>query len=188
MSTRPQGERALDMYGATNNEILELLGSMVGLTIGEKEANIFYIQDSGQKKVGRCYIDNTNMKLYRCIAATTSTSNTTANFTEINLLNHSDRLDNLVRYQREALGNHLTAAATIFTFNLDVPDGYEIDTCVCSSGINVRDISQAEVWYKSTTPISYSWELNGTVHVSLINGAQGQARAVDIIAILRKIH
>lgn len=122
MTRRAIKHRAMDGMNRTDNEVLEVLSSMLGLPLGDADNGIWYIQDEGYKMLDHCFVDANNMKLYRCIQGTTSTSNTTAYFAELNLTNHSDRLDNLGKIQSRkvsyVLSNQETSSLQIDDLNV----------------------------------------------------------------------
>ena len=87
ISTRPAGQRYYDgMYG-TKNELIDILNSIVGMQIGGGSDGILYIQDTGTKKSGCCYINADDMKLYKCTSNTTSTSLDKSKFIEQSITN-----------------------------------------------------------------------------------------------------
>lgn len=96
-------------------------------------------------------------------------------------------MDNLVKCESHTLGDTNTVAYNVFKFKISIPNGYRIDVCVCSGRIDTNSISAAEIWTKLETPISYSWKQDGTIEVALLQNANGQRRAVDVITVLTKL-
>lgn len=76
-----------------NDSLLAITERMLGKKIGKD--NIYKIQQAGTKYVGHVYFDVADDFLYECIAQTTGTTNTTANFKKCGIGENRDKLDNL---------------------------------------------------------------------------------------------
>ena len=90
----------------------------------------------------------------------------------------------MIRYTTFQLGDHAATTDSIFKFQLSIPDEYILKSCLCTARINTDNLSGTDYWKNTQTPISYSWDKNGLIQVSLLSNANGQGRVVDVISVL----
>ena len=91
-------EKKADLKGDPGEQGLpgrDLLNELQG-TIGMKfDENLTYLNDTGTKKVGFCYLDKLTDGIFECIKETTATLNDSSCFVNFSNKENSDRLGNL---------------------------------------------------------------------------------------------
>ena len=117
----------------TNAEtIFKALQANTGIKFDE---NLLYLNDSGTKKKGYCYIDKLTDGIFECIQETTTTVNNATYFKNFSNKENSDRLSNLNEYEqinlKEKYPNHFNNVTfatiyrkgnnVIFTIDTGVP-------------------------------------------------------------------
>lgn len=81
----------------TNAEtIFKALQGNTGIKFDE---NLLYLNDSGTKKKGYCYIDKLTDGIFECIQETTTTVNNATYFKNFSNKENSDRLSNLIEFK-----------------------------------------------------------------------------------------
>lgn len=80
--------------------ILKALQGNAGIKFDE---SLLYLNDSGTKKKGLCYLDKLTDGIFECIQETTTTVNNTIYFKNFSNKENSDRLSNLDKYKYEEL-------------------------------------------------------------------------------------
>ena len=87
----------------TNAEtILKALQGNAGIKFDE---NLLYLNDSGTKKKGYCYIDKLTDGIFECIQETTTTVNNATYFKNFSNKENSDRLSNLIKFDNTSIKN-----------------------------------------------------------------------------------
>ena len=76
--------------------ILKALQGNAGIKFDE---NLLYLNDSGTKKKGYCYIDKLTDGIFECIQETTTTVNNATYFKNFSNKENSDRLSNLIEFK-----------------------------------------------------------------------------------------
>ena len=90
----------------TNAEtIFKALQGNTGIKFDE---NLLYLNDSGTKKKGYCYIDKLTDGIFECIQETTTTVNNATYFKNFSNKENSDRLSNLKDYCDKMINGELT--------------------------------------------------------------------------------
>lgn len=87
----------------TNAEtIFKALQANTGIKFDE---NLLYLNDSGTKKKGYCYIDKLTDGIFECIQETTTTVNNATYFKNFSNKENSDRLSNLIKFDNTSIKN-----------------------------------------------------------------------------------
>lgn len=87
-----------------------------------------YLNDSGTKKKGLCYLDKLTDGIFECIQETTTTVNNTTYFKNFSNKENSDRLSNLIKSEvltSEEYVDNNTNGIREFIFN-NIPKEYNI--------------------------------------------------------------
>lgn len=79
----------------TSEKIFKALQGNVGIKFDE---HLLYLNDTGTKRVGYCYLDKLKDGIFECISTTTSTVNNSSFFKNLSNKENSDRLDNLFSF------------------------------------------------------------------------------------------
>ena len=117
---------------ANAETIFKALQGNTGIKFDE---NLLYLNDSGTKKKGYCYIDKLTDGIFECIQGTTTTVNNATYFKNFSNKENSDRLSNLNKYEqinlKEKYPNHFNNVTfatiyrkgnnVIFTIDTGVP-------------------------------------------------------------------
>ena len=103
-------EKKADLKGDPGEQGLpgrDLLNELQG-TIGMKfDENLTYLNDTGTKKVGFCYLDKLTPGIFECVKKTTATVNDSACFVNFSNKENSDKLSNLYGYRLLCEGTFL---------------------------------------------------------------------------------
>ena len=79
------------------NSAEKIIKALQGNTGIKFDENLLYLNDSGTKKKGYCYIDKLTDGIFECIQETTTTVNNATYFKNFSNKENSDRLSNLVK-------------------------------------------------------------------------------------------
>ena len=82
--------------------ILKALQGNAGIKFDE---SLLYLNDSGTKKKGLCYLDKLTDGIFECIQETTTTVNNTTYFKNFSNKENSDRLSNLIKFDNTSIKN-----------------------------------------------------------------------------------
>ena len=79
------------------NSAEKIIKALQGNTGIKFDENLLYLNDSGTKKKGYCYIDKLTDGIFECIQETTTTVNNATYFKNFSNKENSDRLSNLIK-------------------------------------------------------------------------------------------
>lgn len=99
--SQTDGERDLDEVWKVVDRVDAAINASLGTTFG----NVLYIQDKGNKELGKVYIDKNDGKLYKCIQNTTYESNVKEYFKEFNSSNIYTGIQPLQYYDYQTIYN-----------------------------------------------------------------------------------
>lgn len=122
-------EKKEDLKGDPGEQGLpgrDLLNEMQG-TIGMKfDESLTYLNDTGTKKVGFCYLDKLTPGIFECIKETTTTVNDSACFVNFSNKEISDKLGNLSGYKlvKEFTTTEINSTVEVFNYPEIVDNKY----------------------------------------------------------------
>lgn len=90
------------------NSAEKIIKALQGNTGIKFDENLLYLNDSGTKKKGYCYIDKLTDGIFECIQETTTTVNNATYFKNFSNKENSDRLSNLEDYCDKMINGDLT--------------------------------------------------------------------------------
>ena len=150
----------------TNAEtIFKALQGNTGMKFDE---NLLYLNDSGTKKKGYCYIDKLTDGIFECIQETTTTVNNATYFKNFSNKENSDRLSNLVNDGRtlssaDDLNTILLTSKGFITLNaisgVDLPKNSPNGASDTGVVITIRTVRRTQIYFDknfSKTRIVYS--------------------------------
>ncbi|WP_293960714.1 hypothetical protein [uncultured Fusobacterium sp.] len=118
------------------NSAEKIIKALQGNTGIKFDENLLYLNDSGTKKKGYCYIDKLTDGIFECIQETTTTVNNATYFKNFSNKENSDRLSNLIRYydtgvKEISINNYYEITIPFKNFIIEkayvIYDGEEID-------------------------------------------------------------
>lgn len=89
------------------NSAEKIIKALQGNTGIKFDENLLYLNDSGTKKKGYCYIDKLTDGIFECIQETTTTVNNATYFKNFSNKENSDRLSNLIKHDVILQNNEL---------------------------------------------------------------------------------
>ena len=90
------------------NSAEKIIKALQGNTGIKFDENLLYLNDSGTKKKGYCYIDKLTDGIFECIQETTTTVNNATYFKNFSNKENSDRLSNLERNEILEISNKVS--------------------------------------------------------------------------------
>lgn len=159
LGNNPEGGNAAAVGGLSRAGIETLIDNVVG----KVEDGKFPLTSA---EVGRVY-EAVNGKKYKCITAYSGSSLSTpnANFIEMSLNNHADRLDNLFISSNVVIPQW-SKKGTIITKELKIPENYSIADCLVVCRIDTSNLENNSTYPLESSTISYSYTTNGLIKVS----------------------
>lgn len=179
LGNNPEGGNAAAVGGLSRAGIETLIDNVVG----KVEDGKFPLTSA---EVGKVY-EAVNGKKYKCIKAYSGSSLSTpnANFIEMSLNNHADRLDNLFISSNVVIPQW-SKKGTIITKELKIPENYSIADCLVVCRIDTSNLENNSTYPLESSTISYSYTTNGLIKVSPTEDINENLRRAHIFAVLRK--
>ena len=179
LGNNPEGGNAAAVGGLSRAGIETLIDNVVG----KVEDGKFPLTSA---EVGKVY-EAVNGKKYKCIKAYSGSSLSTpnANFIEMSLNNHADRLDNLFISSNVVIPQW-SKKGTIITKELKIPENYSIADCLVVCRIDTSNLENNSTYPLESSTISYSYTTNGLIKVSPTEDINENSRRAHIFAVLRK--
>lgn len=179
LGNNPEGGNAAAVGGLSRAGIETLIDNVVG----KVEDGKFPLTSA---EVGKVY-EAVNGKKYKCIKAYSGSSLSTpnANFIEMSLNNHADRLDNLFISSNVVIPQW-SKKGTIITKELKIPENYSIADCLVVCCIDTSNLENNSTYPLESSTISYSYTTNGLIKVSPTEDINENSRRAHIFAVLRK--
>lgn len=179
LGNNPEGGNAAAVGGLSRAGIETLIDNVVG----KVEDGKFPLTSA---EVGKVY-EAVNGKKYKCIKAYSGSSLNTpnANFIEMSLNNHADRLDNLFISSNVVIPQW-SKKGTIITKELKIPENYSIADCFVVCRIDTSNLENNSTYPLESSIISYSYTTSGLIKISPTEDINGNSRRAHIFVILRK--